>query len=204
MVLMIDNHDSFTWNLVQYLRELGAEVEVVKNDACTYSQLAAMKPKALVVSPGPCTPSEAGVSLEAVARFADQIPILGVCLGHQVIGQVFGGHVIKAKQVMHGKTSQVCHDNSGVFTGLPQGFRVTRYHSLVLDPDNLPRDLLVTAWTDDQAEATATGSHPKSRDIMGIQHRRMPIQGVQFHPESIMTEYGHELLRNFLATVPQS
>lgn len=201
MILMIDNHDSFTWNLVQYLRTLGATVEVVKNDACSYSELAAMKPSALIVSPGPCTPNEAGVSLEAVARFADQIPILGVCLGHQVIGQVFGGHVVRARQVMHGKTSQVCHDNRGVFTGLPQGFRVTRYHSLVLDPDNLPHDLEVTAWTD-MAAGTGTDSQASIREVMGIRHRRMPIQGVQFHPESIMTEHGHELLRNFLATVP--
>lgn len=194
MVLMIDNHDSFTWNLVQYLRELGAEVRVVQNDECTYAQLAAMQPQALVVSPGPCTPNEAGVSLEAVARFADRIPILGVCLGHQVIGQVFGGHVIRAKSVMHGKTSQVHHDGSGVFANLPSMFTVTRYHSLVIDPSNVPRDLMVSAWTEDE--------QGQREEIMGIRHRRMDIQGVQFHPESIMTEHGHALLKNFLDRLP--
>ena len=194
MVLMIDNHDSFTWNLVQYLRELGAEVRVVQNDEYTYAQLAAMQPQALVVSPGPCTPNEAGVSLEAVARFADQIPILGVCLGHQVIGQVFGGHVTRAKSVMHGKTSQVHHDGSGVFAGLPSTFTVTRYHSLVIDPHNVPRDLMVSAWTED--------AQGQREEIMGIRHRRMDIQGVQFHPESVMTEHGHALLKNFLDRLP--
>lgn len=190
MLLMIDNYDSFTWNLVQYFAELGAEVKVVRNDENTVPELLAMQPEHVVISPGPCTPNEAGVSLAAIKAFAGLVPILGVCLGHQSIGQVFGGKVIRAARPMHGKTSPVYHRDQGVFAGLNQPLTATRYHSLVVDPESLPADLEVTAWTQtEQGELEA---------IMGLQHRSLKIEGVQFHPESILTEQGHALLANFL------
>ncbi len=190
MVLMIDNHDSFTFNVVQYLRTLGAEVKVVTNDQYPVSQLAAMDPDYLVVSPGPCTPNEAGVSLQAIEYFAGRIPVLGVCLGHQAVGQVFGARVVRAGSVMHGKTSALYHTGQGVFSGLAQGYSVVRYHSLVLESATLPDCLEVTAWT-----TTESGER---QEIMGVRHRTLNVQGVQFHPESILTEQGHELLNNFL------
>jgi len=187
---MIDNYDSFTWNLVQYFAELGAEVKVVRNDEYTVPELLAMQPERVVISPGPCTPNEAGVSLAAIQAFAGLVPILGVCLGHQSIGQVFGGEVVRAAQPMHGKTSPVYHHDQGVFHGLNNPLTATRYHSLVVAPDSLPADLAVTAWTQtEQGELEA---------IMGLQHRTLNIEGVQFHPESILTEQGHALLANFL------
>lgn len=190
MLLMIDNYDSFTWNLVQYFAELGAEVKVVRNDEYTVPELLAMQPEHLVISPGPCTPNEAGVSLAAIKAFAGLAPILGVCLGHQSIGQAFGGQVVRAQQPMHGKTSAVYHHNQGVFTGLNNPLIATRYHSLVVAADSLPAELEVTAWTQtEQGELEA---------IMGLQHRSLNIEGVQFHPESILTEQGHALLANFL------
>lgn len=190
MLLMIDNYDSFTWNLVQYFAELGAEVKVVRNDEYTVPELLAMQPARVVISPGPCTPNEAGVSLAAIKAFAGLVPILGVCLGHQSIGQAFGGEVVRAAQPMHGKTSLVYHHNQGVFSGLNNPLTATRYHSLVVAPDSLPSELAVTAWTQtEQGELEA---------IMGIQHKTLNIEGVQFHPESILTEQGHALLANFL------
>ena len=190
MLLMIDNYDSFTWNLVQYFAELGAEVKVVRNDEYTVPELLAMQPERVVISPGPCTPNEAGVSLAAIQAFAGLVPILGVCLGHQSIGQVFGGEVVRAAQPMHGKTSAVYHHNTGVFNQLNNPLTATRYHSLVVAPASLPADLEITAWTQtEQGELEA---------IMGLQHRTLNIEGVQFHPESILTEQGHELLANFL------
>ena len=190
MLLMIDNYDSFTWNLVQYFAELGAKVKVVRNDEYTVPELLAMQPAQVVISPGPCTPNEAGVSLAAIQAFAGKVPILGVCLGHQSIGQVFGGDVVRASQPMHGKTSPVYHRNQGVFSGLNNPLTATRYHSLVLAPSSLPAELLVTAWTQtEQGEMDI---------IMGVQHRSLTIEGVQFHPESILTEQGHALLANFL------
>ena len=190
MLLMIDNYDSFTWNLVQYFAELGAEVKVVRNDEYTVPELLAMQPERVVISPGPCTPIEAGVSLAAIPAFAGLVPILGVCLGHQSIGQVFGGEVVRAAQPMHGKTSAVYHHNTGVFNQLNNPLTATRYHSLVVAPTSLPADLEITAWTQtEQGELEA---------IMGLQHRTLNIEGVQFHPESILTEQGHELLANFL------
>lgn len=190
MLLMIDNYDSFTWNLVQYFAELGAEVKVVRNDEYTVPELLAMQPERVVISPGPCTPNEAGVSLEAIKAFAGLVPILGVCLGHQSIGQVFGGEVVRAAQPMHGKTSPVYHHDQGVFTGLNNPLTATRYHSLVVAAPSLPSDLEVTAWTQtEQGELEA---------IMGLRHRTLNIEGVQFHPESILTEQGHALLANFL------
>ncbi len=190
MLLMIDNYDSFTWNLVQYFAELGAEVKVVRNDEYSVPELLAMQPEQVVISPGPCTPNEAGVSIEAIKAFAGLVPILGVCLGHQSIGQAFGGKVVRGQQPMHGKTSPVYHHNQGVFTDLNNPLTATRYHSLVLAPDSLPADLEVTAWTQtEQGELEA---------IMGVQHRTLNIEGVQFHPESILTEQGHALLANFL------
>ena len=190
MLLMIDNYDSFTWNLVQYFAELGAEVKVVRNDEYTVPELLAMQPERVVISPGPCTPNEAGVSLAAIQAFAGLVPILGVCLGHQSIGQVFGGEVVRAAQPMHGKTSAVYHHNTGVFSQLNNPLTATRYHSLVVAPASLPADLEITAWTQtEQGELEA---------IMGLQHRTLNIEGVQFHPESILTEQGHELLANFL------
>lgn len=191
MILVIDNYDSFTYNVVQYLGELGAELKVVRNDEKTLDELDAMQPEKLVVSPGPCTPNEAGVSVAAIQHFAGEIPILGICLGHQAIGQAFGGRVVRAKQVMHGKTSPLFHADTGVFSGLPQGYQVTRYHSLVIDRESLPQCLEVTAWTlDDEGNLD---------EIMGVKHRELAIEGVQFHPESIMTRHGHDVLQRFLA-----
>jgi len=185
MILMIDNYDSFTYNLVQYMGELGAQVRVVLNDEMSVAAIAALKPEKIVISPGPCSPNEAGVSLEVIRSFAGKLPILGVCLGHQAIGQAFGGKVVHARQLMHGKTSPVTHIESGVFAGLPTPFTATRYHSLAVERDTLPAELEVTAWTDDG-------------EIMGLKHRTLAIEGVQFHPESILTEHGHRMLRNFL------
>ena len=190
MLLMIDNYDSFTYNVVQYLGELGADVHVVRNDELTVAEIEALKPERIVISPGPCTPNEAGVSLEVIRHFGGKLPILGVCLGHQSIGQAFGGDVVRARQVMHGKTSPVHHRDLGVFTGLNNPLTVTRYHSLVVKRDTLPDCLEVTAWT-----AHADGSVD---EIMGLRHNTLNIEGVQFHPESILTEQGHELFANFL------
>jgi anthranilate synthase component 2 len=185
MLLMIDNYDSFTYNLVQYFGELGEDVRVFRNDAITVKEIAAMKPDTLVISPGPCSPKEAGISVEAIKAFASKIPILGVCLGHQSIGYAFGGEIVHAKQLMHGKLSPVHHADTGVFAGLPNPFNATRYHSLAIRRDTLPACLDVTARTEDG-------------EIMGVRHKEFAIQGVQFHPESIMTEHGHQLLQNFL------
>ena len=185
MLLMIDNYDSFTWNLVQYFGELGEDVRTVRNDAIGLDEVAALAPARIVISPGPCTPNEAGISLSLIHRFAGRIPILGVCLGHQAIGAAFGGQVVRAKQVMHGKTSPIHHTGVGVFRGLPDPFIAIRYHSLAVERETLPDCLEVTAWTDDG-------------EIMGLRHRELRVEGVQFHPESILTEHGHALLRNFL------
>ncbi|WP_172153111.1 aminodeoxychorismate/anthranilate synthase component II [Pseudomonas tumuqii] len=190
MLLMIDNYDSFTYNVVQYLGELGAEVKVIRNDELSVAEIAALQPERIVVSPGPCTPNEAGVSLAVIQHFAGQLPILGVCLGHQSIGQAFGGDVVRARQVMHGKTSPVFHENGGVFAGLNNPLTVTRYHSLVVKRETLPDVLQVTAWT--QFDDGAVD------EIMGLRHKTLNIEGVQFHPESILTEQGHELFANFL------
>ena len=190
MLLMIDNYDSFTFNLVQYFGELGADVHVFRNDEITVDQIAGLKPEYLVISPGPCTPLEAGISVEAIERFAGEIPILGVCLGHQSIGQAFGGRIVRAREVMHGKTSSVYHAGSGMFTGLQNPFEATRYHSLVIEKETIPACLEITAWTRDE--------EGNMDEIMGVRHREMPIQGVQFHPESILTQHGHDLLENFL------
>ena len=189
MILMIDNYDSFTYNIVQYLLELGAEVEVRRNDEITIAEIEAMAPEKIVISPGPCTPNEAGISLEAVDHFAGKIPILGICLGHQSIGQSFGGTIGRAGSVMHGKTSAIHHNGEGVFAGLKQPFEATRYHSLVVDKATLPSTLEVTAWTEKDGEVD---------EIMGLRHRELDIEGVQFHPESILTEHGYDLLNNFL------
>lgn len=189
-VLMIDNYDSFTWNVVQYLQELGAEVEVYRNDAITLAQMEAREPDHLVISPGPCSPDEAGISLDVVRHFAGRLPVLGVCLGHQALGQAFGGRVVRARQVMHGKTSSIVHTGAGVFTGLPSPFTATRYHSLVVEYDSLPECFEVTAWTEDD--------DGRLEELMGIRHRDYVMEGVQFHPESILTEHGHALLRTFL------
>lgn len=191
MLLMIDNYDSFTYNLVQYLQELGEEVRVVRNDEMSVAELAALKPQRVVISPGPCTPNEAGVSLE-VAGGALQVPVLGVCLGHQSIGQAFGGDVVRAKRIMHGKTSPILHHNLGVFAGLPSPLEATRYHSLVVQRESLPDCLEITAWT----ETDDAGFE----EVMGFRHRSLPIEGVQFHPESILTQHGHAMLRSFLNT----
>ncbi|GDX85192.1 anthranilate synthase component 2 [Methylococcaceae bacterium] len=189
-VVMVDNYDSFTYNLVQYLGELGAEVIVVRNDQVCVADIAALNPDKIVISPGPCTPKEAGVSVETILHFAGKIPLLGVCLGHQSIGYAFGGNVIHAKQIMHGKTSPVYHADIGVFKGLSNPFTATRYHSLVIEQSSLPECLEVTAWTqNEQGEID---------EIMGVRHKTLDIEGVQFHPESILTEHGHDLLRNFL------
>ncbi|MCG8673212.1 MAG: aminodeoxychorismate/anthranilate synthase component II [Pseudomonadales bacterium] len=190
MLLMIDNYDSFTYNVVQYFGELGVDVHVHRNDEITIEQIETMNPEHLVISPGPCTPNEAGISMAAIQHFAGKLPILGICLGHQSIGQVFGGNVVRADQVMHGKTSPVYHNDKGVFSGLNNPFEATRYHSLVVDLETLPECLEVTAWTQ-----TESGDQDK---IMGLRHKTLPIQGVQFHPESILTEQGHQLLKNFL------
>jgi anthranilate synthase component 2 len=190
MLLMLDNYDSFTYNLVQYLQTLGAEVKVVRNDALSVDEIAALAPERIVISPGPCTPNEAGVSLELIRRLGPTTPILGVCLGHQSIGQVYGGDVIRATNIMHGKTSPIRHEGRGVFAGLPDRYQATRYHSLVVDKTTLPACLEMTAWTEN-----ADGS---IEEIMGLRHREYPVEGVQFHPESILTEHGHALLKNFL------
>ena len=189
MLLMIDNYDSFTFDIVQYFGELGADVKVVRNDEIDVDGIAALDPEQLVISPGPCTPAEAGVSVDAIKAFAGRIPILGVCLGHQSIGQAFGGKVVHARAVMHGKTSPIHHRSVGVFSDLPNPFEATRYHSLVIERDSLPECLEVTAWTE-------TGG--AQDEIMGVRHRELDVQGVQFHPESILTEYGHQMLKNFL------
>ncbi len=189
-VVMIDNYDSFTYNLVQYFGELGADVTVVRNDQVTVDDIANLKPDKLVVSPGPCTPKEAGISVDAIVKFAGRYPILGVCLGHQSIGYAFGGNIIHAKSIMHGKTSQVYHQDQGVFKGLANPFTATRYHSLVIEQSSLPDCLEVTAWTQDE--------QGKIDEIMGVRHLTLDIEGVQFHPESILTEHGHDLLKNFL------
>ena len=185
MLVMIDNYDSFTYNLVQYLGELGEQVKTFRNDEVTVEQISALNPDRIMVSPGPCTPNEAGVSLEVIQYFAGKLPIMGVCLGHQSIGQAFGGKVVRAKTIMHGKTSTLNHNNQGVFTGLESPFTVTRYHSLVVEEQSLPECLEVTAATNDG-------------EIMGLRHRTLALEGVQFHPESILTEHGHALLKNFL------
>ncbi len=185
MILVIDNYDSFTYNLVHYLNELGAETRVVRNDTISAADAIGMKPEAVLLSPGPCTPNEAGICLGLIAAAPADLPILGVCLGHQAIGQVYGGQVVRAKTLMHGKTSQIRHNGQGLFAGMPDGFIATRYHSLSVAKDTLPAVLEVTAWADDG-------------EIMGLQHRERPVYGVQFHPESIATEGGHDLLRNFL------
>ena len=190
MLLMIDNYDSFTFNLVQYLQMLGAEVKVVRNDAMSVAEIAALKPSHIVVSPGPKTPNEAGVSLEVIRQLGPSIPLFGVCLGHQAIGQVYGGDVIRASNIMHGKTSPIRHEGKGVFAGLPDRYEATRYHSLVVDKNSLPDCLEVTAWTENEDGSI--------EEIMGLRHRQFPVEGVQFHPESILTEHGHALLRNFL------
>jgi anthranilate synthase component II len=190
MLLMLDNYDSFTYNLVQYLQALGAEVTVVRNDALTVAQIAALKPERIVVSPGPCTPNEAGISLELIETLGPTTPILGVCLGHQSIGQVYGGDVIRAGTIMHGKTSPIRHEGKGVFAGLPDRYEATRYHSLVVDKTTLPEALEITAWTEN--------SDGSMEEIMGLRHRQYPVEGVQFHPESILTQHGHALLKNFL------
>lgn len=190
MLLMIDNYDSFTFNLVQYFQQLGAEVKVVRNDALTVEQIAALQPSHIVVSPGPGTPDEAGVSLQVIERLGPRVPVLGVCLGHQSIGQVYGGQVIRAGNIMHGKTSPIRHEGKGVFAGLPDGYTATRYHSLVVDKGCLPDALEVTAWTENDDGSI--------EEVMGLRHREYPVEGVQFHPESILTEHGHALLKNFL------
>ncbi len=189
MILMIDNYDSFTYNVVQYLTELGADVDVHRNDEITVQRIRKLKPEKIVISPGPCTPNEAGISLEVVSTFAGKIPLLGICLGHQSIGQAFGGDVIRAENVMHGKTSPMYHNGKGVFANLPSPFQATRYHSLIVDKTTLPDCLEITAWTEKDGQPD---------EIMGFRHRDMVVEGVQFHPESIMTETGHELLNNFL------
>ena len=190
MLLMIDNYDSFTYNVVQYLAELGADVNVHRNDEISIEQAKALKPERLVISPGPCTPNEAGISIDAITEFAGKLPILGICLGHQSIAQAFGGKIVRAKEVMHGKTSMIYHNDFGVFKGLKNPFQATRYHSLVIEQSSLPECFEVTAWTE-----TESGGLD---EIMGVRHRELDIQGVQFHPESILTHEGHALLKNFL------
>lgn len=190
MLLMIDNYDSFTYNLVQYFGELKANVRVYRNDQITLEQIEEMAPSHIVISPGPCTPNEAGVSIPVIQQFAGRIPLLGVCLGHQSIGQAFGGRIVRAREVMHGKTSRILHHGHSVFQHLPNRFEATRYHSLVIDKDSCPDCLEITAWTE-----TKNG---EMDEIMGVQHKSLPIAGVQFHPESILTEHGHKILQNFL------
>ena len=189
MLLMIDNYDSFTYNVVQYLGELGADVKVIRIDELSVADIAALQPERIVVSPGPCTPTEAGVSVAAIKHFAGKVPLLGVCLGHQSIGSAFGGKIIHAKTLMHGKTSLIHHNSNSVFTGLPNPFTATRYHSLVIERETLPDCLEITAWTDDG-------------EIMGVRHKTLAVHGVQFHPESILTEHGHDMLKNFLEGKP--
>lgn len=190
MLLMIDNYDSFTYNLVQYLGELGADVRTIRNDEISVAEVRALAPEQIVLSPGPCTPDQAGICLDLIAELGGQIPMLGVCLGHQSMGQAYGGKVVRARDVMHGKTSRVHHDGRGVFAGLPSPYTATRYHSLIVAEDGLPDCFEITAWTE----------HADGRrdEIMGMRHRTLPLEGVQFHPESILTEHGHQLLRNFL------
>jgi anthranilate synthase component 2 len=190
MLLMVDNYDSFTYNVVQYLGELGADVKVVRNDEISCDEIEALAPEKIVISPGPCTPNEAGVSLELVERFAGKIPLLGICLGHQSIGQSFGGKVVRAREVMHGKTSPIYHNGTGVFAGLTNPYQATRYHSLVVERETLPECFEITAWTQHE-----DGSMD---EIMGLRHKTLAVEGVQFHPESILTEFGYELLDNFL------
>ena len=190
MLVMIDNYDSFTYNIVQYLAEHDTDVKGFRNDQITVAEIAALQPDHLVISPGPCTPNEAGISLEAIQYFAGKLPILGICLGHQSIGQAFGGQIVRAKQVMHGKLSPIVHSAEGVFTGLPSPYQATRYHSLVIAQDSLPDCLEITAWTEN-----ADGSID---EIMGVRHKQFDIEGVQYHPESILSEHGHALLKNFL------
>jgi len=192
MLLMIDNYDSFTYNLVQYFGELGQDVKVVRNDALTVAEIAGLGAARIVISPGPCTPDLAGVSLEVLEKLSGKLPILGVCLGHQSLGQAFGGKVVRARTIMHGKTSPIHHKGTGVFAGLPNPFQATRYHSLVVEKESLPDCLEITAWTEH-----ADGSFD---EIMGLRHKTLAVEGVQFHPESILTEHGHDMLRNFLNT----
>lgn len=196
MILMLDNYDSFTYNLVQYLGELGADVEVRRNDQVTLQEIHDMQPERIMLSPGPCTPSEAGILLDTIAEFAGKLPLFGVCLGHQAIGQAFGGKVIRAKQIMHGKTSPIHHTGVGVFSGLRNPFTATRYHSLVVEHESFPDCLEITAWTENE-----DGSID---EIMGLRHKTLAIEGVQFHPESILSEHGHDMLRNFLEAKPQT
>jgi anthranilate synthase component 2 len=195
MLLMIDNYDSFTWNLVQYLQTLGAEVKVVRNDELSVDEIDGLQPERIVISPGPCTPNEAGVSVDVIKQLGARVPILGVCLGHQSLGQAYGGDVVRAKTIMHGKTSRIRHEGIGVFAGLPDGYEATRYHSLVVSRATLPKCLEITAWT--EIEDGSSGE-PVFDEIMGLRHKEHPVQGVQFHPESILTEHGHALLKNFL------
>ena len=190
MLLMIDNYDSFTYNLVQYLGELGQEVEVYRNDEIDLAQIKNLNPRQIVISPGPCTPNEAGISVPLINEYAGKIPLLGVCLGHQSIGQAFGGKIVHAKQIMHGKTSLIYHTNQGVFKDLPNPYTATRYHSLVIERESLPDCLEITAWTQD--------ANGEFGEIMGVKHKTLAIEGVQFHPESVLTEHGHDLLNNFL------
>ena len=196
MIFMLDNYDSFTWNIVQYLWELGAEVAVRRNDEIDIAGIEALNPEKICISPGPCSPAEAGISIEVIRHFAGKVPIFGVCLGQQSIGAVFGGQIIRAPSVMHGKTSDIHHTGQGVFQGLPNPFVATRYHSLVVDPDSLPDCLEVTAWT--QIEKGEDGEEVEREAIMGLRHRELDVEGVQFHPESILSEHGHALLNNFL------
>ncbi len=196
MLLLIDNYDSFAWNLVQYLGELGEDVTVLRNDVASVDEIAALAPSRIVISPGPGTPEQAGISLALIARFAGHVPILGVCLGHQVIAQAFGGRVVRAHTMMHGKTSLISHDSRGVFAGVPDTFEATRYHSLIVEPASVPACLEITAWSLD-----ADG---KPDEIMGLRHRDFAVEGVQFHPEAILTRHGHDLLRNFLETGPSN
>ena len=192
MLVMIDNYDSFTYNLVQYLGELKADVKVFRNDEITLKEIEALEPDHLMISPGPCTPNEAGISLAAINYFAGKLPILGVCLGHQSIGQAFGGKIVHAREIMHGKTSMMYHNNKGVFRGLESPFEATRYHSLVIEKASIPDCLEITSWTEN-----ADGSMD---EIMGVRHKELPIEGVQFHPESILSQHGHQMLQNFLDT----
>ncbi|HKT32819.1 MAG TPA: aminodeoxychorismate/anthranilate synthase component II [Gammaproteobacteria bacterium] len=190
MLLMIDNYDSFTYNLVQYLGELGADVRVYRNDALSVADVERLAPERIVISPGPCTPSDAGICVELIQKLGAKLPILGVCLGHQAIGQAYGGRVVHAARIMHGKTSAIHHTGKGAFRGLPDAFEATRYHSLVIDKQTLPKCLEMTAWTENEDGSI--------EEIMGVRHKTLPVEGVQFHPESILTQHGHELLRNFL------
>ena len=190
MLLMLDNYDSFTFNLVQYLQTLGAEVKVVRNDELSLAQIEALQPERIMISPGPGTPDDAGVSQQVIRELGPRIPVFGVCLGHQALGQVYGGEVVRARTIMHGKTTRIRHTGRGVFAGLPDGYEATRYHSLVVKRDTLPECLEITAWTE--------GDDGGFDEIMGLRHREFPVEGVQFHPESILTEHGHALLKNFL------